>query len=228
MGVHLSSGHCIKEFLMTPEKLSCKLDGSLHGPTSQIKGAAMNKQHVITLAGKEYVLFAGLLDEAHKQGLEQIETNLVQAPSQDNPMAVVSALVKTSKGSFSGLGDASPDSVNDTIAPHLIRMAETRAVARALRFTTNIGFTALEELGRDGPTNGNSTVSKSVSNGKKGSMTQEEYILKLIKTRQVDPDLESEIHRLFEEKKKFGSLSVRDASRIIDKLKECKEKGKPS
>jgi len=33
------------------------------------------------------------------------------------------------------------------IFPHKIRMAETRAVNRALRFATNIGMTSSEEMG---------------------------------------------------------------------------------
>ncbi len=52
-------------------------------------------------------------------------------------------------GRFTGIGDASPDNVGRTIAPHIIRMAETRAKARALRDAVNIGVTALEELGED-------------------------------------------------------------------------------
>jgi hypothetical protein len=54
---------------------------------------------------------------------------------------------------FSGIGDASPENVGRNIAPHLIRMAETRAKARALRDAVNVGATALEELsdGDDAP-----------------------------------------------------------------------------
>jgi hypothetical protein len=60
---------------------------------------------------------------------------------------------------FSGIGDASPESVGRGIAPHVIRMAETRAKARALRDAINVGVTALEELGgedeaKPAPTNG--------------------------------------------------------------------------
>jgi hypothetical protein len=60
---------------------------------------------------------------------------------------VVQAEVETGKGVFAGIGDAAPSNVNRMIVPHLIRMAETRAKARALRDAVNIGVTAVEELG---------------------------------------------------------------------------------
>jgi hypothetical protein len=110
---------------------------------------------MITRQGKQYVLFAGLLDEAHSLGLRGIDTDLIQVPDEANGnVAIVKATAEMEDGRrFSGIGDASPENVGRNIAPHLIRMAETRAKARALRDAVNVGATALEELseGDDAP-----------------------------------------------------------------------------
>jgi hypothetical protein len=114
----------------------------------------MRDEFLITRQGKQYVLFAGLLDEAHNRGLRGIDTQLVQVPDDTNGhVAIVKATCEMEDGRrFSGIGDASPENVGRNIAPHVIRMAETRAKARALRDAVNVGATALEELsdGDDG------------------------------------------------------------------------------
>lgn len=115
----------------------------------------MRDEFLITRQGKQYVLFAGLLDEAHSRGLKGIDTELLQVPDESNGnMAVIKATVEMEDGRiFSGIGDASPNNVGRAISPHIIRMAETRAKARALRDAVNVGATALEELsdGDDAP-----------------------------------------------------------------------------
>ena len=115
----------------------------------------MRDEFMITRQGKQYVLFAGLLDEAHSLGLRGIDTDLIQVPDDSNGnVAIVKATAEMEDDRrFSGIGDASPDNVGRNIAPHIIRMAETRAKARALRDAVNVGATALEELseGDDAP-----------------------------------------------------------------------------
>src|SRR5216684_7657471 len=106
---------------------------------------------------KDVVTYAGLLSKAHDEGLKFIKTSLVQAPTDDNSrVAIARAEVETSRGTFQGYGDASPENVNSFIVPHLIRMAETRAKARALRDAVNIGVVSFEELdGEDALVSGN-------------------------------------------------------------------------
>ncbi|MBA3425315.1 MAG: hypothetical protein ACR2HO_10730 [Rubrobacteraceae bacterium] len=111
----------------------------------------MREEYMIERQGKRFVLYAGLLEEAHERGLRSIETELLQVPGVENgEVAIARAIVRTEDGKFSGIGDASPANVNRAIAPHVIRMAETRAKARALRDAINVGVTAFEELGDDG------------------------------------------------------------------------------
>jgi len=111
-------------------------------------GTAVREEYMIERQGKRFVLYAGLLEEAHSRGLRSIETELLQVPAAENgDVAIVRAVVRMEEGKFAGIGDASPQNVGRMIAPHLIRMAETRAKARALRDAINVGVTAFEELG---------------------------------------------------------------------------------
>lgn len=122
-----------------------------------------NKQEYVYMRdGKEVVNYKGLLALAHEEGLARIATTLIQIPSEDNGgVAIVHAEVETSKGHFEGIGDASPQNVNRMIAGAIIRMAETRGKARALRDAVNIGVTSIEELGDWGDTDDGREVNKS-------------------------------------------------------------------
>jgi hypothetical protein len=73
----------------------------------------------------------------------------MQYPTKENGMeGICKAIVESQDGESSRkIGDANPKNVNKQIAEHVLRMAATRAKARALRDFTNIGMTCLEELG---------------------------------------------------------------------------------
>ncbi|OPZ62749.1 MAG: hypothetical protein BWY85_01985 [Firmicutes bacterium ADurb.Bin506] len=108
------------------------------------------EKFVRSLSGREFILYGGVLQLAKGRGLKRITTRIVQVPDADNGhLAVCEAEVETTDGVFSDVGDASPSSVSRTIQPHLLRMAATRAKARAMRDAVGIEMVALEELGGD-------------------------------------------------------------------------------
>lgn len=125
------------------------------------------------IQGKDFVLFEGLLEMAHAAGLKRVATELVQAPHADNGnLAIVRAEVETDKGVFAALGDASPESTEKPMQPHLVRLADTRAIARAMRLAVNVGMTAAEEVGAGEPFDGGSR--NRVTDSNKDSLTPDE------------------------------------------------------
>jgi hypothetical protein len=108
----------------------------------------LDDRFIMRIEGREFVKYPGLLDLAHQKGISRIEVEALQFPVKENgSVAICKAVVVSKEGdSFSDIGDASPENVNSRIVKHLLRMASTRAIARALRSFTNIGMTCLEEL----------------------------------------------------------------------------------
>lgn len=124
------------------------------------RGCVVRDEFFINRNGKRYVLYSGLLNEAHSRGLKSIDTELLQVPNESNGnVAISKARVEMEDGSiFTGIGDASPDNVGRAIAVHIVRMSETRSKCRALRDATNIGATSLEELGDNDDSGGGMTT----------------------------------------------------------------------
>jgi hypothetical protein len=97
-----------------------------------------------------YVTHAGLLRLARRKQCSAIRTTLVKQLS--DPIVkrwVFKATVykrSTSKG-FAGYGDADPSNVSSLVHGAEMRVAETRAVNRALRKAYGIGLCSVEELG---------------------------------------------------------------------------------
>ena len=118
------------------------------------------KQYIIVLKGNDYITYKGLLAIAHDEGLKSINTELISLDKDTvekekdgkiyitsaSGLCIFKATVSGENGTYSAYGDASPKNVGKMIAPHLIRMAETRAIARALRSYTGCGYTARQEL----------------------------------------------------------------------------------
>ena len=102
-------------------------------------------EHIMILQGKKFIKHSGLLNAAHSKGLVAIRTDMVH---QADDLVIFKAIVEMpGEKLYEAYGDATKLNVNGNILPHMIRMAETRAVNRALRFATNIGMTSAEEMG---------------------------------------------------------------------------------
>jgi len=108
----------------------------------------LDERFIIEIEGSQFVKYAGLLDLGHQKGISQIEVEPLQLPTKDNGnFAICQATVVSKTGdSFTDIGDANPSNCNAKVGKHLLRLASTRAIARALRTFTNIGYTCLEEL----------------------------------------------------------------------------------
>jgi hypothetical protein len=102
------------------------------------------------LEGRWYVTHSGLLQLASRRGCRGIKT-ILQDKFSDLTAGrwVFKAVVYKSglsKG-FVGYGDADPSNVSPLVRGAEMRVAETRAVNRALRKAYGIGLCSVEELG---------------------------------------------------------------------------------
>ena len=136
----------------------------------------MRKEFLVERQGKQFVLYSGLLAMAHEQGLKSIATELVQIPNENNNrVAICTASVTLEKDgvlrAFHGIGDAAPNNVAPAMQTCLIRLAETRAKARALRDAVNVGMAALEELSDDDVYEGAPERGYSSTNGRSTRQT---------------------------------------------------------
>lgn len=115
----------------------------------------MRKEFIVERQGKAFCLYAGLLDLAHERGLKSLVTSIAQIPCEANLQTAICQATAVLLGAdgvercFTGIGDANPANVAPAMVTCILRMAETRAKARALRDAVNIGVAAFEELGEE-------------------------------------------------------------------------------
>jgi len=112
------------------------------------KKPTLDERFIKNIKGKDFAVYAGVLDLAHQMGLVELKAIPTQYPTKENDMrAICTSYARTSDGKvFEDVGDADPRNTDSVISKHIIRMASTRAKARVLRDLTNIGMTCLEEL----------------------------------------------------------------------------------
>jgi hypothetical protein len=101
-------------------------------------------EELVKVQGKSFPVVGGRLRLAHDENkLLSIETSVLY---YNDESTVVHAHVKTEKGTFAGLGNASAKR-DRKLANAILELAETRAIARALRFAGyGVEYTGYEEV----------------------------------------------------------------------------------
>jgi hypothetical protein len=171
------------------------------------------------LDGRWYVTHAGLLRIAQRRrcaGIKTFAQGDLSVPGSSR--WVFKATVYKSPGSmgFVGYGDADPSNVSPLVHGAEMRVAETRAVNRALRKAYGIGLCSVEELGylipRPDPPAGKKTA-QTHSNGNhsgNGHPRLRDRLCLLIREHQLDPALVKRYAADF-----CGTQELREASRDL-------------
>jgi hypothetical protein len=150
------------------------------------------------LDGRWYVTHAGLLRIAERRRCRGIKTSLEPNLSDPNSRRwICKAVVYKGPGSrgFTGYGDADPSNVSPLVHGAEMRVAETRAVNRALRKAYGIGLCSVEELGflssRPEPPsgNGNGGDHSNHNNSGNGHPRLRDRLCLLIRQHELDPKL---------------------------------------
>jgi hypothetical protein len=170
---------------------------------------------LVLLDGKWYVTHSGLLRIARRSHCAGIQVR--PAPGFSDPASsrwAFKATVyrsRTCKG-FVGYGDADPSNVSALVRGAEMRVAETRAVNRALRKAYGIGICSVEEIGSAIELRQPSPQSKKLpaqpANGDYGGPKVRDRLCQLIRQHQLDPNLVKAYAVDF-----CGTKTLREASR---------------
>jgi len=178
-----------------------------HLPTSMIENLrnVSNTHHLSVLAGdiivigsSLYVTHGGLLHLARRTRCNGISVRPLHehCDAVNRRWAFEATVYKSAKcRGFVGYGDADPTNVSALVRGAEMRVAETRAVNRALRKAYGIGLCSVEEIGSTAARSEPPTEAppkrapKSANNGNGTSSTLRDRLTLLIRQHQLDPGL---------------------------------------
>jgi hypothetical protein len=171
------------------------------------------------LNGNWYVTHSGLVGIAHRKRCSGIRTTVEKSFSDPTVHRwVCKATVYRSAGSrsFVGHGDADPSNVSPLVRGAELRIAETRAINRALRKAYGIGLCSVEELGylpsqaNHPRKNVDASLPPDVNGSINGQPRLRDRLCLLIRQHQLDPTLVKRYAADF-----CGTQELREASREL-------------
>jgi hypothetical protein len=117
---------------------------------SDVEGLAVAGGDLQLLQGRWYVTHTGLLRLAQRKrclGIETVLVERVSEPRSDRWVFKATVYKSSTSRRFIAYGDADPSNISPLVRGAELRVAETRAVNRALRKAYGIGICSVEELG---------------------------------------------------------------------------------
>ena len=212
--------HLVRQNIKLAKRQS--LEGSIPA-LSQLRdltlsfGFSLASAELLLLNGSWYVTHAGLLRLAsrnHCTGIIVDQVNESSDPAAGRWVFRATVFKKSSSIGFVGYGDADPSNVSSVVQGAEMRIAETRAVNRALRKAYGIGLCSVEELGAL-PSSRTSSATSVTTNGSHSSNSNGQPRLRdqlclLIRQYNLDANLVKAYAAHF-----CGTETLRSASREL-------------
>jgi hypothetical protein len=174
-------------------------------------GFSLAMGDVMLLEGRWYVTHTGLIRLARHNRCAGIHVRPVPEFSDPSTQrwAFEATVYKsrTCRG-FVGYGDADPSNVSSLVRGAEMRMAETRAVNRALRKAYGIGLCSVEEIGTIPNTGEKLPPQNANGNGNGAGPKVRDRLCQIIRQHKLDPELVKAYAVDF-----CGTKTLRDATR---------------
>ncbi len=179
---------------------------------------SLSRGELLHLEGKWYVAHSGLRRIAQRRrcfGIRTVLEERVSDPAVGRWVFKATVYKSAHSKGFVGFGDAEPSNVSSLVRGAEMRVAETRAVNRALRKAYGIGLCSVEELGSlAAPVENTRTREKVPAAGKvipsNGQPRLRDRLCQLIRQYQLDPTLVKRYAADF-----CGTETLREASRDL-------------
>jgi len=166
-----------------------------------------------------YVTHVGLLHLAQRKRCSEINVQQVREfcePASSHWVFKATVYKRGKSGRFVGYGDADPSNVSPLVRGAEMRVAETRAVNRALRKAYGIGLCSVEELGwlseppKPFPASGAPNGSHKPNGSNNGQPRLRDQLCLLIRQYNLDPTLVKAYAADF-----CGTQTLKDAGRDL-------------
>jgi hypothetical protein len=193
-----------------PSRVTTNLLRSLRDLTERY-GLSIAAGHILLLDGRWYVTHVGLLEYAKRHRCYGMHVEAVSEfcdPASKRWAFKATAFLSRSCRGFVGFGDADPANVAAGVRGAEMRIAETRAVNRALRKAYGIGICSVEEIGTIPNTGEKLPPQKANGNGNGTGPKVRDRLCQIIRQHQLDPELVKAYAVDF-----CGTKTLREASR---------------